>query len=225
MSKSAIEGKFVAVEDLGKDLATISAQDLQQAAADAVNRVSDESYVLFKSAMTQGLTLTQAYVTNKMRTERATPGNRVSAKIIATRSESRPNSTLLGHYSARPILKPVANPKRSKGNTALGIPAGMKQDGFTVSVRQGSQRAFSNPDGKPKAVMWPTKRDSEGNPLLFYMTGGRTKTGKPQMKALYGPSVYQLFRYQINELSDTIAESLDEALAEEAERIFERTYK
>lgn len=220
MSKSAIESDFSRIDALEGRLDQLSGEDLQKAAAAAVNRVVDESYVLFKRAMTQGLTLTEQYVDAKMQTEKAVPASRVTAKIIAKRSV-----TLLGHYAPVVIMAPVKHPKRSKGHAAIAVPAGQKAVGASVEVSRGSRKALKPLGDTPDVVIWPSKRDREGNPMLFRLTGGRTSKGLPRMEALYGPAVYQLFRYQIDQLSDAVAVNLEQALVEEAVDLFERLYE
>ena len=219
MPNSAIETDVRSLDALVDRIDSVSGEELQQAAATAVNRIADESYVLFKRAMTTGLTLTEQYVDAKMRAEKATPGLRVVAKIIAARSV-----TLLGHYSPVLITTPVKNAKRAKGNTALGVPAGQKPIGASVEVSTGNRKVIKPLGTDPDVVMWPSKRDREGNPMLFRLTGGKNAKGKPNMEALYGPAVYQLFRYQIGQLSDAVAADLEAALVQEAEAIFERIY-
>lgn len=219
MPNSAIETDVRSLDALADRIDRISGEELQQAAATAVNRIADESYVLFKRTMTTGLTLTEQYVDAKMRTEKATPGNRVVAKIIAARSV-----TLLGHYSAMVVTEPVKHPSRSKGNSTLGIPAGQKVVGASVEVSTGNRKVIKPLGSDPDVVVWPSKRDREGNPMLFRLTGGKNDKGKPNMEALYGPAVYQLFRYQIGQLSDAVAADLEAALVQEAEAIFERIY-
>lgn len=220
MAESAVEGNFDALDALGDRLELLSGEELQQAAAAAVNRVTDSAYVLFKRAMTSGLTLTEQYVDAKMSIEKAKPAARVVSKIIARRSV-----TLLGHYAPMVVTQPVKNPTRARGNAALGIPAGQKLAGASVEVSRGSRKVIKSKGDEPDVVIWPSKRDREGNPLLFRLTGGRTSSGKPRMEALYGPAVYQLFRYQIEQLSDAIADDLQDALVEEAQSVFERIYQ
>lgn len=220
MNKSAIETDISKIEALAGRLDSITGEELQQAAAAAVNRVTDSAYMLFKRAMTGGLTLTEQYVDAKMRVEKAQPGTKVTAKIIAKRSV-----TLLGHYAPIVITAPVKKPKRSKGHAAILVPAGQKPVGASVEVSRGSRKVIQPKADTPDVVLWPSKRDREGNPMLFRITGGRTEKGLPKMQALYGPAVYQLFRYQIDKLSNTIEEDLEAALVQEAESAFERLYE
>lgn len=170
--------------------------------------------------MTNGLTLTEQYVEAKMQVEKARPGAKVTAKIIAKRSV-----TLLGHYAPIVVTAPVKNPKRAKGHSAIKVPAGEKAVGASVEVSRGSRKVIQPKGDAPDVVLWPSKRDREGNPMLFRITGGRTEKGLPKMQALYGPAVYQLFRYQIDKLSDAVAEDLEAALVQEAEAAFERIYE
>ncbi len=220
MSKSAIESDISEIESLAGKLDSITGEELQQAAAAAVNRVTDSAYALFKRSMTNGLTLTEQYVEAKMQVEKARPGAKVTAKIIAKRSV-----TLLGHYAPIVVTAPVKNPKRAKGHSAIKVPAGEKAVGASVEVSRGSRKVIQPKGDAPDVVLWPSKRDREGNPMLFRITGGRTEKGLPKMQALYGPAVYQLFRYQIDKLSDAVAEDLEAALVQEAEAAFERIYE
>ena len=99
----------------------------------------------------------------------------------------------------------------------MGIPAGQKQGGVSVAVRRGSRKIVR--EGAKDVFVIPSKRDSEGNPLIFQRLPGKTSNGKSRLKALLGPSVYQLFRYQItnNNLTTDVEADLTETLGQFAE--------
>lgn len=205
-----------AVESLVNRLASFDEETLVEVSTQVVNEVADRAYNLTRGRMTDGLSLTDAYVTRKMRLSLAKPGTtRPRATIVA-------NGTLtsLGHYGARVETQPVKNRKRSKGNPAIGVPPGEKRGGVSVEVRRGNRRNLL------KSFTLAGFRDNEGNPLVFVQAGGvNPRTGKPKVERLLGPSVYQLFKYQVGQIIDDVRDDLSTTLIEQAEAAFEKVMK
>jgi hypothetical protein len=95
---------------------------------------------------------------------------------------------------------------RRKGNLGLDIPVNEKAAGKSVEVVRGRRKPM-----KPVFSI-PGKRDKDGNLILF----SRDAAGKVQAKT--GPSPYQLFRHAIPLIYDQVADDLQDAVIEVAER-------
>ena len=201
-----------ALRELSDRLDKLTAEEFESVAVRTVNEVGQRTYDLARGRMNEGLSLTDAYLQRKMAFRPAEPGQRPRAVVVAFGT-----LTTLGHYAPRILQTPVKNKSKSKGNPALGIPAGQKQGGVSVEVRRGSRKVVR--EGANDVFMIASKRDREGNPLIFQRLPGKTSTGKAPLKALLGPSVYQLFRYQItnNNLTTDVEADLTETLGQLAE--------
>lgn len=204
------------IEALAARLGTFDEDTLRQASLQSVNEVADRAYNLSKARITDGLSLTDAYVSRKMKVNPAKPTDaRVRATIVA-------NGTLtsLGHYGVRAEMQPVKNPSRSKGHAAIGIPPGQKRAGVSVEVRRGNRKQLL------KSFTLAGFRDNEGNPLVFVQAGGvNSRTGKPKVERLLGPSVYQLFKYQVGQIVAGVQDDLNDTLVARAEAAFEKVIK
>ena len=208
-----------ALRDLSDKLGKLSESEFEQVATRTVNEVGQRTYDLARGRMNEGLSLTDAYLQNKMRFVPASPQDRRAV----VRADGA--LTTLGHYNPRIITQPVKNPEKSKGNPALGIPAGQKPAAVTVAVRRASRKAVR--DNARDVFMVPKFRDSEGNPLIFQRLPGFTSKGKDRLKALLGPSVYQLFRYQLTDtnLTGEVQDDLTERLGQYAEQAIQEIIK
>lgn len=201
-----------ALRSLSDRLGELDDAAFTRLAVATVNEVGQRTYDLARGRMNAGLSLTDAYIERKMQFRPAEPEQRPRAVVVAFGT-----LTTLGHYNPRILTQAVKSPEKSRGNPALGIPAGQKLSAVTVAVRSGSRktvRAQSN-----DVFLAPRIRDGEGNPLIFQRLPGKTSTGKSKLKALLGPSVYQLFRYQLdqNGLTSQVEDDLAETLGERAE--------
>lgn len=197
---------------LADRLDKLTAEEFERVAVRTVNEVGQRTYDLARGRMNEGLSLTDAYLQRKMAFRPAEQGQRPRSVVVAFG-----NLTTLGHYNPRIITQPVKNKAKSKGNPALGIPAGQKLSAVTVAVRRGGRKTVR--EGSGDVFMIPRFRDTEGSPLIFQRLPGKTSSGKSRLKALLGPSVYQLFRYQItsNNLTNDVEDDLSETLAQFAE--------
>jgi len=200
------------LERLSENLGKLSAEEFERVARRTVNEVGQRTYDLARGRMNEGLSLTDAYLTNKLKFRPADEG-----KVARSTVRADGGLTTLGHYNPRIITQKVKRPERSKGNPALGIAAGQKLDVVTVAVRRGARKIVR--EDSRDVFMVPKFRDSEGNPLIFQRLPGKTSSGKSRLKALLGPSVYQLFRYQItnNNLTTDVEDDLTETLGQFAE--------
>jgi len=195
------------VVKLGERLAQVSGEEIGRASVTALNEVVDRTYELARDKMIAGINLTDDYLRRRMTLQHATPGKPVAS---ITASGARNATTVLGRYDAKPVI--VANNKGrpGKGNKALGIPSGQKQAGVTVEVTRGNVS-----DGfVPRGFLLPLNRGTEagGNGMGVF---ARTKDGK--LRHRYGPSVYQLFAYQVERIVNDVTDDLEDTLAEQVD--------
>lgn len=195
------------VVKLGERLAQASGEEIGRASVTALNEVVDRTYELARNKMIAGINLTDDYLRRRMTLQHATPGKPVAS---ITASGARNATTVLGRYDAKPVI--VANNKGrpGKGNKALGIPPGQKQAGVTVEVTRGNVS-----DGfVPRGFLLPLNRGTEagGNGMGVF---ARTKDGK--LRHRYGPSVYQLFAYQVERIVNDVTDDLEDTLAEQVD--------
>lgn len=195
------------VVKLGERLAQASGEEIGRASVTALNEVVDRTYELARDKMIAGINLTDDYLRRRMTLQHATPGKPVAS---ITASGARNATTVLGRYDAKPVI--VANNKGrpGKGNKALGIPPGQKQAGVTVEVTRGNVS-----DGfVPRGFLLPLNRGTEagGNGMGVF---ARTKDGK--LRHRYGPSVYQLFAYQVERIVNDVTDDLEDTLAEQVD--------
>ena len=195
------------VVKLGERLAQASGEEIGRASVTALNEVVDRTYELARDKMIAGINLSDDYLRRRMTVARATPGKPVAS---ITASGARNATTVLGRYDAKPVI--VANNKGrpGKGNKALGIPSGQKQAGVTVEVTRGRTS-----DGfVPRGFLLPLNRGTEagGNGMGVF---ARSRDGK--LRHRYGPSVYQLFAYQVERIVNDVTDDLEDTLAEQVD--------
>lgn len=202
-----------ALATLASRLEGLAGDTLEAVATVVVNEVGERTYDLARVRMLAGLSLTDVYLRNRMGFVPAQRGQRPRAVVLA-----RGDLTTLGHYAPAVTTQAAKQPKRSKGNSALGIAAGQKLAGVSVAVRRGQRKTVRADQGD--TFLMPGRRDSEGNPLIFRRLAGSTRSGRDKLKALLGPSVYQLFKYQVDHFQEEVENDLAETLMERAEAAF-----
>jgi hypothetical protein len=173
-----------AIEGLAADLSKLSGEALGRATILAVNDVADRAYSSSVKGM-RGINLEESYITSKMQVVHATDLVNPSAEIIA-----RGDLTILGHFDPRQLAQSAPG---AKGDPSRGIGAGQKQAGITVEVTRGKRKSF--------AKAFTMTLLGSGKTGVFIREGGR-------IKHLYGPSVYSLFRYQVEGSLEQIADDL-----------------
>ena len=195
------------VVKLGERLAQASGEEIGRASVTALNEVVDRTYELARDKMIAGINLTDDYLRRRMTLQHATPGKPVAS---ITASGARNATTVLGRYDAKPVI--VANNKGrpGKGNKALGIPPGQKQAGVTVEVTRGK----TSDSFVPRGFLLPLNRGTEagGNGMGVF---ARSRDGK--LRHRYGPSVYQLFAYQVERIVNDVTDDLEDTLAEQVD--------
>ena len=195
------------VVKLGERLAQVSGEEIGRASVTALNEVVDRTYELARDKRIAGINLTDDYLRRRMTLQHATPGKPVAS---ITASGARNATTVLGRYDAKPVIVVNNKGRPGKGNKALGIPPGQKQAGVTVEVTRGNVS-----DGfVPRGFLLPLNRGTEagGNGMGVF---ARTKDGK--LRHRYGPSVYQLFAYQVERIVNDVTDDLEDTLAEQVD--------
>lgn len=231
------------IEALADRLGAIDAQGLSHVIVDTLNQVGEETFVLARRRMTAQINLSEEYVGSRMVFNKATTSGRVpSAEIIAKGQNTF--LTGLGHYGALQESRearwsmedgkakgynigPWPKWEERKGDPGRGIDSGEKQAGVSVEVTRGSRKMMGN------AFTIPGKKHSDGSPVVFVGKGvpgkgvmdRKRRESRQAVRALYGPSVYQLFRAAASDLSDDVTDNLEQAIVAGVEYEITKAFK
>jgi hypothetical protein len=203
---------------LAERLGRLTPEQVGSSMVEAINETVDSAYELGRERMLAGINLTDEYIQRKMQVEHATEG-KPSAAIVAF--GGRGFLTGLSHYGAIQETKAVnwSNARiqaigfpfgpwpgwtKRTGNAALGIAADTKASGRSVEVIKGRRKKIG------PAFAIPGKKDTDGNQVVFRREGRA-------IRALTGPSVYQLFRIAAGQIETEVADSLEQAVIDAAE--------
>jgi len=172
--------------------------------AELINRTARNVQQAARERMTQGMNIGADYVDNKFRMVEASKG-RLQASIIA--SGGRDDMTRLVHYGAHVKTEPMKS-KKHRGSgimlRVLGIPELHKQVATHVHVRRGA------PKTREYMFMLPLlEGKNQGNKAGVFTRKGKKITHR------YGPSVYQLFSFQLTHVETLAADELQAALYEQ----------
>lgn len=209
-SAFTVKVDVTAVTHLADKLVRMTPERMGALLVDAVNETAVSAYELSRKAILRGINLTDSYVQEHMRVERATTNNPVATITVLG---GKPHITGLSHYGAMQETQPVAQPKRSKGDTKRGIPAGQKAAGVSVEVVRGRRKHIEH------GFTLPGRQDRDDNPLVFT----RNKSGT--IKSRLGPSVYQLFRVAGEAIESQVYADLEQAVRNAAETQFAREFQ
>lgn len=202
MATTALKVDVAQVQALVGKLERLTASEFASTTSKAINAVTERTYDLARDRMIAGINLTDDYLRRKMTVVPSSDRN-LTASITA--SGGRDALTVLGRYDARPVI--VANRGRGagKGNKGLGIPPGQRQLGVTVQVTRGSRPEIE------RGFLLPLKRGQEAGGNGF---GVFTRSRSGKVRHHYGPSVYQLFAYQTDRISDEVGADLETTVAQ-----------
>lgn len=160
----------------------------------AVNKVAAKEHTAAKKKIASAVNLSPSYVGENLTLKPAQLGEPTA--VITGRF--RP--TKLSTYGAKLVLAPAP---RSRGNPKIGLPAGSKATGVSVSVKRGGARKVMN-----NAFLLELK---SGNGLgVFTREGGR-------LKHHYGPSVDQGLTLYIRDNERAIGEDLEKTFLAQVE--------
>lgn len=185
MATTALKFDTKRLTALGVSLGQFDGQTLGEVVVSSINDVIEPVYELARGRMSAGINLDDTYIRRQMELEKATRGKPTA---VITALGDKPNLALLRRFDARLVTVPRTSSRPSKNQQKAGVPIGQKSRAVTVEVARGS------PQSLPYAFMLPLKRGKEagGNGLGVF---ARRKDGT--LKHRYGPSVYQLFSYQL----------------------------
>ncbi len=205
---------------LADKLATMSAERINELVIDAINETADSAYELGRRRILSGINLTDEYVRRKMQVDHATSQK---PKATITAFGGRGFITGLSHYGAMQETRAVnwSNARISAaghefgnwpgwtkrtGVPQIGIAVDRKAAGRSVEVVRGRRKTIG------PAFAIPGKKDVDGNQVVFQRTTSGT------IKALSGPSVYQLFRVAASQIQPEVGDNLEQAVIDAAER-------
>ena len=230
----SIKVDLAGVLALAENLGDINPDRLGARLIDTVNEVADSTYKLSRDTITTEINLTDAYVRRRMELRPATKSKPV-AEIVGLAGKGY--MTALSHYGAQTgetkpdnwtnarIISEVFKGKerfgpwpgwtRRTGDARRGIEEGRKAYKMTAEVTRGGRKSIG------KKFTLPGRLDTEGNPLVFESLGPGGKTNKGSIRAVLGPSVYQLFRTAAANIEDRVGTNLRDAVIEAAEQAFE----
>ena len=197
-----------AVTELADKVGQLAGEGFAKVAASALNTVVDRTYELARDRITTGINLSDDYLRKRMSVDHATEAN-LEASI--TTAGGRESLTRLVHYGAAMVIVPRKSTRPSRSKGLLGITAGSKQAGVTVSVKTGSTKELSS------GFMLTLKQgEASGEKKgVFIRKNGR-------LKHLYGPSVYQLFGFQADALAEEVADDLQETFMNQVQEHVDR---
>lgn len=217
------------IEAVADALGQVSAESFGQAAVTALNTVVPQTYEAAVGDMTSTINLSPDYVEQRLFIEPAASVKVPEAHIYAPKGSGR--GALIGDYSAEQEMTPVRfgnndprivagamgeNPrkpgaplpwKKRIGDEKRGIPVGMKAAGVSVEVTRNARKTIKS------AFIAPLKN---GRLLPVF----RESNGK--LKALHGPSAWQLFRAAVPNLVGPAEKMLRSELIKEAKQMLRK---
>lgn len=201
-SRTAIKISVDQIVQMADAVGALDAQALGAAALTALNEVVDKTYDLSRERITTGINLSDDYLRRRMEVEHAT-GKKLEASITATGDRSQ--MTRLAKYNAAMVIVPRTSTRKSRSKGLLPLNGG-KQAGVTVTVSKGQPKTLSD-------NYFILRLANHGADEKFgVFSRGKGKTQDSALKHHYGPSVYQLFRYQAGQIIDEVADDLQQTL-------------
>jgi hypothetical protein len=212
------------VQDAAKRLGSLTAEQIGELTVQVINDTANDAYDLARTRMLRSINLTDAYVQQRMKVDEATT-QKPTATITAFGGKGF--TTSLSHYGSMQETKPV-NWSNSRiqamgkkfgkwpgwtertGSPGVGIAPNLKADGKSVEVTRGSRKRMGS------NFSLAGKKDSSGNLLIF----SRNQAGA--IRALMGPSVYQLFRVASADIENQVTDDFEKALSDMADEALKK---
>jgi len=213
--RTAIKISIDQITQLADAVGTLDAKALGEAALTALNETVDRTYDLSRDRIATGINLSDDYLRRRMEVEHAT-GRNLEATITATGDRSQ--MTRLAKYDAQMVIVPRTSKGKSRSKGLLPLNGG-KQAGVTVTVTKGQPKTLSD----NYFILRLANHGAEEKYGVF--TRGKGKTQNSALKHLYGPSVYQLFRYQAGQIVDEVADDLQQTLLDRVGEQVDRILK
>lgn len=199
------------LESVASSLRHLGADALGNAALTAVNSVASRTYESTIAGMIAGINLSEEFVRAKTELALATDPKDATATLLANGNSAQPAT--LNTYGAAVVTAPVKNAKRARGNASIGVPKGYRAIGFDVSVGRGKTDFFSQ--SKSGGTYFFIARMPNGQ--LLTVARAKDARGKGSLQGLYGPSVLQLFNFQITKNVDAITQDLTDTFSNEVQ--------
>lgn len=214
------------IPGMAEAIGRLSPEELGRRMVQTINTVTTESYELARKTMLSGIGLTDAYVQRKMEVKLAS--EQLPQAVIRADGNKKDAHTNLSEYGAMTASKAVnwSNERiaamghkfsnwpgwtRRTGHASIGIGANQKAAGTSVEVRRGARKQLTGKVGFQVGKL----KDGSGNPLVFE----RASIGSHnKIKAMYGPSVYQLFRVASGQIQDQVSDHLYDAVLASADQ-------
>jgi len=197
------------IDTLVEKLGGLDAQAFNQATVRAVNETVDKVYDLVVPRMSAAVNLSPEYIGSHMVVEHAT--TKAQARVVA--QGSKPNLTLLSRYDARQLVRAAKPSSNAKGDRSRGIAPGMRAAGVSVEVVRGRVKTMQH-------SFLVQLRSGNGWGVAY-----RTGPNRKDYKVLYGPSVYQMFKYAAENVLAEATDMLEMNLITEADRLLEKALK
>jgi Prophage minor tail protein Z (GPZ) len=234
------------IEALAKDIG-VAASVIERTLYRAINTVAGKAMTRTRREIVSQVNLTQTYVRERIELRKANRGD-LTAVVYA-----RDRATRLATYNARQRTKAVKAPKKLspesrakymaklKGDKLRGIPAGKKQAGIYVNVKRGGSRklmagGFMIPlragkvaGGNAMGIFIHTASRRNDRDIMAqdieYKVKGNGSVESGDIRHLYGPSVDQVMRGIINDISPDVSVELDAAIRRQAIYEFEKAMR
>lgn len=211
----AIDLDVSEITGLADRLGRLTGEEIDRVTSRALNGVVDAAYELSRDRITVGINLSDDYLKRRMSVDHASSSNPREASITA--SGAKTDMTRLGEYDAawRLLSRKTSGPSRPKNGT-MGLPSGKRQAGVFVEVSRGGPKGGESMFLLPRQRGFGAAAVAGGNDMGVFVRDKSTK----RLKHLMGPSVYQLFGYQIDRLEEEALDALeDELLAEVGDQL------
>lgn len=195
-----------ALLDAADRVAKLDQGSLQKVLVDGLNEVTERAYDIGRDRITSDVNLDDDYLRRRMDVEYA--DRRLRTEIVAYGSSQ--NMTRLATYNAHPVIVPRETAYRNRNRGKNNIPQGMKQAGVTVEVRRGNEKEMG------RAFMMRLRAGAEsGEKFGVFIREGQ------QVKHLFAPAVYQLFRVQSARIAPEVADDLETTVLDRLEKHIE----
>lgn len=206
----------------GAMLEKLTPEELGRRMVQTINTVTTETYELARKTMLSGIGLTDDYVQRKMEVKLAT--EQLPQAVIRADGTKKGALTNLSEYGAMTGSKAVnwSNERiagmgvkfskwpgwtRRTGHSSIGVEVNQKAAGTSVEVRRGARKKLTSKVGFQVGKL----KDGSGNPLVFERVGSK-------IKAMYGPSVYQLFSVASGQIEKQVSDNLYDAVLASADQ-------
>lgn len=192
-----------ALDKVNAALGAIGGEALARIATDSLNQAAERAYDLGKTKLRGELNLSTAYFDKRFELRKAQYSATPKASLFAGSYY-----TTLAHYNAQTV---VENRPVFRGTKLVP-----KQTAVLVEVTRGAMKEVRA--GHKDVFVIDKIRDSEGNPMIFQRLPGKTKGNKSKLKALYGPSVYQLFKTHLPTIAVELNDDLEKTILDMADK-------